>query len=95
MFLTLVIAVYRKLSAAKLRTLLHELNSFWNGLASVAIRNDEADARLWVIDALNKLPDSPEPDAVDDDRDGIPAPQDASTKALAREVGEWLEAFIE
>ena len=94
MILSSVIVVHRKLSAGKLRTLLHELHSFWNGLASAAIRNDEADARLWVIDALNKLPESPEPDAVDNDRDGIPAPQDASTKALAREVGEWLEAFI-
>ena len=85
-----------KLSAGGLRRLLHELHSFWNGLASAAAREDEAEARLWVVDALNKLPEDPKDARPSGESDALPVPpQDPSMKALTREVGEWLETYIE
>ena len=61
----------------------------------MSLRVEEADARLWVVDILNRLPEEPErldqyPDLPEQDTQL----QDANTKALAREAGEWLEAYV-
>ena len=49
-----------------------------------------------LVDALNKLPEEPEDTGPSGESDAPPVPpQDPSTKALAREVGEWLETYIE
>ena len=86
----------RKLSSAKIRAHLQGLYSFWNNIKSATVRSDEADARLWIVDVVNKLPDVQEDasQARFEEDSGLPPPQDAETKALAREVGEWLEAYI-
>ena len=61
----------RKLSAAKLRALLQALHSFWYDMENAAVRRDEEDARVWIVETLNQLPaDAEDPQEEDD----LPAP---------------------
>ncbi|RPD53750.1 hypothetical protein L226DRAFT_469917 [Lentinus tigrinus ALCF2SS1-7] len=86
-----VCTAVRKLSAAKLYTLVQELHTFLYGLESAATRRDEEDARLWIVQTLNECPQDME-DAQDDD---APPVQDATAKELAKNVGDWLEGYIQ
>ncbi len=80
----------RILSTAKLRMLLQELHTFLYESESAAVRIDEADARIWIVEALNKLQHA------DDGADRRqPVPQDAETKDIAGDVGRWLFEYIQ
>ena len=81
----------RKLSLLKLRALLQGLHSFLYGLQSAVVRREEADARIWIVERLNELPNDGEGAP---DLDGL-VPQDAATKELAGNVGTWLQEYIE
>ncbi|KAI0705509.1 origin recognition complex subunit 3 N-terminus-domain-containing protein [Earliella scabrosa] len=81
----------RKLSLLKLRALLQGLHSFLYGLQSAVVRREEADARIWIVERLNELPNEGEGAP---DLDGL-VPQDAATKELAGNVGTWLQEYIE
>ena len=84
--------IYRKLSATKLRALLQALHSFWYDMENAAVRRDEEDARVWIVETLNQFPaDAEDPQEEDD----LPAPQNAETKRLAGSVGDWLQEYIE
>ncbi|TFK94352.1 hypothetical protein K466DRAFT_642285 [Polyporus arcularius HHB13444] len=80
----------RKLSAGKLHTLVQELHAFLYGLENPAIRRDEEDARLWIVKTLNEYPQ----DAEDEQDPDAPIVQDATTKELAKSVGDWLQEYI-
>ena len=60
-------------------------------MENAAVRRDEEDARVWIVETLNQLP----ADAEDVQEDDLPAPQDAETKRLAGSVGDWLQEYIE
>ena len=60
-------------------------------MENAAVRRDEEDARVWIVETLNQLP----ADAEDLQEDDLPAPQDAETKRLAGSVGDWLQEYIE
>ena len=70
---------------------MQELHAFLYGLESPAIRRDEEDARLWVVQTLNDCPQDMEA-AQNDDASGV---QDAATKELAKSVGDWLQEYIQ
>lgn len=71
--------------------MLQELHSFLFGLESAIVRREEQDARVWIVDAMNQLPEDNGELATDD----APLVQNASTKQLAVEVGDWLQKYIE
>ncbi|KAI0718567.1 hypothetical protein C8T65DRAFT_570595 [Cerioporus squamosus] len=81
----------RKLPAARLHAVIQELHAFLYSLESAAIRRDEEDVRLWIVQALNECPQDAE---LEQDPDA-PVVQDAPTKALAKSVGDWLQEYIE
>ena len=60
-------------------------------MENAAVRRDEEDARVWIVETLNQLP----ADAEDPQEDDLSAPQDAETKRLAGSVGDWLQEYIE
>lgn len=82
---------HRKLSAAKLHTLVQELHAFLYGLESAAVRRDEEDARLWIVQTFNEYPQDVEVTQDDD----VPLVQDATTKELAKRFGDWLQEYIQ
>ncbi|KAH9910496.1 uncharacterized protein BXZ73DRAFT_58354 [Epithele typhae] len=94
-----VCVAVKKLRLEKLRVLLGELHNFWNDIRSVELRNDEGDARIWLVGVNSRLPDNVDPAPNDPstppDFDAPMAPPDPETKALAAEVGEWLLEYIE
>ncbi|KAI0753293.1 origin recognition complex subunit 3 N-terminus-domain-containing protein [Daedaleopsis nitida] len=83
----------KKLPAVKLRALLQALHGLFYGLQNADVRSEEEDARMWIIESLNQLPEV----AVEEGTqigDELPL-QDAETKELAANVGNWLQEYIE
>ncbi len=60
------------------------------GLENPAIRRDEEDARIWIVKTLNECPQ----DAEDEQDPDATIVQDATTKELAKSVGDWLQEYI-